>query len=93
MTHAYVIDLGNIIKCDVAKETTKTIVLMHRNWGNWERTYRIQDGKVFNTWREAHAALLAAAEQEVAAARLHLERLNGRIGRIKGMKPPAEEGQ
>jgi hypothetical protein len=43
------------------------------------------------TWAEAHQALLARAEAEVASARRHLEWLNGDYGRIKGMKPPEGE--
>ena len=43
------------------------------------------------TWAEAHAALLAMAERELAAARLQLARAQGDHGRIKGMKPPVEE--
>ena len=43
------------------------------------------------TWAEAHQALLARVEAEVASARRQLERLNGDYGRIKGMKPPEGE--
>jgi hypothetical protein len=44
-----------------------------------------------DTWADAHAALLAKAERELAAARLQLQRAQGDHGRIKGMKPPVEE--
>jgi hypothetical protein len=43
------------------------------------------------TWADAHAALLAKAERELAGARLRLEHAQGELGRIKGMKPPVEE--
>ncbi len=43
------------------------------------------------TWAEAHQALLARVEAEVASARRQLERLNGDYGRIKGMKSPEGE--
>lgn len=92
-THAYIIDDKKITRCEVTKRTPKTITVNYScEWtGNWKRTFRLEDGKVFDTWQEAHAALLAAAEQEVAAARLHLQRLNGRLGNVKGMKPPQED--
>ena len=43
------------------------------------------------TWADAHAALRAMAERELAAARLRLQHAQGDYGRIKGMKPPVEE--
>jgi hypothetical protein len=45
----------------------------------------------YKTWAEAHQALRARFEAEVASARRQLERLNGDYGRIKGMKPPEGE--
>jgi hypothetical protein len=42
-----------------------------------------------DTWGDAHAFLIAKAEGNVAACRRSLESANGKLGNIKGMKPPA----
>jgi hypothetical protein len=44
----------------------------------------------YETWADAHAALLAKAERKLASARRQLERAQGDYGRIKGMEPPAD---
>lgn len=96
MTYVYIIWHNKITKCEVIKKTEK-IIIVNQELNNiikiWHRTFRIKDGKVFDSWQEAHAALLAAAEQEVADARLYLERAKGHAGNIRGMKPPTEDAQ
>ena len=58
---------------------------------NGRRESRESDWNSYHeTWADAHAALLAKAERELTAARLRLEHAQGELGRIKGMKPPAE---
>ena len=47
-------------------------------------------GVYYETWEQAHGAILAKAERELHSARLSLERARGDYGRIKGMKPPAD---
>jgi len=59
---------------------------------NGRRESRLSDWCSYHeTWTDAHAALLAMAERQLAGARLQLEHAQGDIGRIKGMKPPVEE--
>lgn len=41
----------------------------------------------YPTWQEAKDALITKAEASVYSARLQLERLNGELGNIKGLKP------
>lgn len=41
----------------------------------------------FPTWEAAKAALLADAEAKVDSLRRQLERANGELGNIKGLKP------
>jgi hypothetical protein len=94
MTHVYVIDHAHIVKCQVVKRTPKTIVILSGpKHLEWEQTYRIasMNGMVHETWEEAHAALLENAELAVQNARLELERVKGRAGQIRGMKPPLDE--
>lgn len=42
----------------------------------------------FDSWDEAYAALLRRAEEEVAAARLKLDKANVFLGNVKGMVKP-----
>lgn len=46
-----------------------------------------------DTWSDAHSFLINRAEKEVLDARHRLEFANGRLGNIKGMKPPSETQQ
>ena len=47
-------------------------------------------GAYYETWEQAHGAMLAKAERELQNARLRLQRAQGDYGRIKGMKPPTD---
>ena len=58
---------------------------------NGRRRSRLSEwSSYYETWADAHAALLAQAEFKLANCRRELERLKGDHGRIKGMKPPAD---
>ncbi len=95
-----------IERVECSKVTAKCVFLLAEpDWRN--KIYRFKEPHRFKepqresmssfyrsyhkTWAEAHQALLARAEAEVASARRRLERLNGDYGRIKGMKPPEGE--
>lgn len=53
------------------------------------RLTRIREhGAYFATWEEAHGWLVERAASEVRRCRRALESANGRLGNIKGMKPP-----
>lgn len=95
MTYVYILDNQKITRCRVLSRGKKNILVdcSCELVLNQKRMFKLEGGKVFETWREAHASMLAAAEQEIAVTRMYLERLKGRAGQIKGMKPPAEEGQ
>lgn len=45
----------------------------------------------FPTWDEAHAHLIREAEADVQQARLRLDRANGALGNVKGMKRPGPQ--
>ena len=89
-----------IERVECSKVTAKCVFLVAEpDWRN--KIYRFKEPRreamlssyhsYHKTWTEAHQALLAYAEANVASARRHLERLNGDYGRIKGMKPPEGE--
>jgi hypothetical protein len=89
-----------IERVECSKVTAKCVFLVAEpDWRN--KIYRFKEPQresmssfyrsYHKTWAEAHQALLARVEAEVASARRQLERLNGDYGRIKGMKSPEGE--
>ena len=95
-----VVSGNHIERVECSKVTAKCVFVIAEEWRSGEM-YRFPKPRketmsssyrsYYKTWAEAHQALLARAEAEVANARRHLERLNGDYGRIKGMKPPEAE--
>ena len=45
----------------------------------------------FDTWEEAKSHLISEQEEEVKSLRIQLERANGRLGQLRGMKNPNPE--
>lgn len=85
---------GNIIESVVVvKSTAKTVTVKEASWNGRERESRaaIQSDyyQYFRTWDEAHAHALASAEMKVNQARTALERANGHLGNVRGLKKPA----
>lgn len=58
--------------------------------GEKRRTKRVTEGYhcYFQTWKEARDHQLRKAEAGVQAARLLLQKAEGRLGNIKGLRPP-----
>jgi hypothetical protein len=79
---------GKIDAVEIVRETEKQVVLTghagrtrrenkNSDWLNWH-----------DTWEDAHKFLIAEAEKKVKKLRLDLERANGELGQINGMKEP-----
>lgn len=68
---------------EVARSTDKSIWI-----GKNRRTIDGDFDRYFSTWDDAHAFLLAKVERQLDQHRLQLQRLQGLVGNIKGMKPP-----
>lgn len=49
---------------------------------------RAEYAQYHDSWVDAHTYLLKRAEGNVMAARQALDRANGTLGNVKGMKPP-----
>jgi len=60
-------------------------------WIDGRRLARSGWRDYFPTWAEAHEFLIKKAESDLNDARLNLERMRGRHGQIKGMRPPVTE--
>ena len=71
---------------EVLRETDKQVVILV---GKTERREnKVSDWSSWHdTWEDAHAFLIAEAENKVDSLRLQLEQAKGTLGQIKGMKP------
>jgi hypothetical protein len=81
-----------IERVEVIRETEQSVFLPKSRVGktNGERraAKHSEWEQYHDTWEAARAYLLEIANDDVTAARLALERANGKLGNIKGMKKP-----
>lgn len=82
----YKTKFNKIEAIEVLRETEKQVV---RLVGETERREsKVCDWYVWHdTWEDAHAFLIAEAENEINSLRLRLEQAKGTLGQIQGMKP------
>lgn len=74
-----------IERIEVTAETAATVVL-----ASGRREHKMSDTSgIFDTWQEAHVAVVAHYERKVAGARRSLELANSTLGNAKGLKEPA----
>lgn len=83
--------LGKIEAVEVLRATDKQVVLAnkHRKNGEERENKETEWHSWHDTWEAAHARMLSDAQQKVESLRKQLERANGDLGRINGMKAPA----
>ena len=89
---------GVIQKVECSKVTPKAVWLLTDIWRpdrylrEPEREARkTKHHSYHETWEEAHAYLMALANENLEKARLQLQRAQGHHGNIKGMKKPEEQ--
>lgn len=84
---------AKIERIEVERETESCVWFTPRwsSGGPVKHLKRTSYENYFDTWREAHAHLLAHATASLECARLHLAEAQVRHGNIVGMKPPAGE--
>lgn len=70
-----------IAHAEFVRETTSCV------WSESGRRFS-KDG-MYDTWAQAHAALVNRQQNKVDSLRLQLERANGQLGNFKGMKEPS----
>lgn len=87
-----------IQKVECSKVTPKVVWLLTDIWRpdrhlrEPEREARkTKHHSYHETWEEAHAYLMAQANENLEKARLQLQRAQGHHGNIKGMKKPEEQ--
>lgn len=78
---------------EVLRETKASVFLkkngMTRHSKSERREAKYSDyAQYHDTWTDAHTYLVAQAEGKVRAIRLQLEQASGKLGNVKGMKPP-----
>lgn len=81
----------NIEAVTVLKATAKQVTFLEKDWGEKkERKASITSEymQFFRTWEEAHSYLVTSNEQRIKSIRVNLDRANGHLGNIRGMKKP-----
>ena len=78
----------------VLRETAKSVFLPMEKSKSFpegeRREQKVSDWvEYYNTWNDAHAALLSKAEARINKAQKELNQANELAEKIKGMKPPA----
>jgi len=75
---------------EVERATGKSVWLKRERWGGTkvERYARHSTSEqYFDTWQEAHAALLVRYEERVRSLRVQLDSATGALGNVKGLVP------
>jgi hypothetical protein len=81
---------SGIRRVEVVRETEASVWVVRNGLARSQKTERREAkrgeyAQYHDTWEAAHAHLVKKAESEVKAARLQLEKVNGKLGNIKGM--------
>lgn len=74
---------NEIVPVEIERSTENSVWIKERRV---QRTGSYQE--YWPTWEEAHARLVKAAEDDLVQARLALQRAEGRLGNIRGMRSP-----
>ena len=70
---------------------TPAFAVLEFNWHFGKDHNRVRKAdRVFDTWAEAHTALLARANDRLVAARRELQLAQGYHGNVVGMKEPVD---
>lgn len=79
----------NIEQVEVAGETECFVILPPKPGYRDRREKKRSDyTNYYDSWAEAHAALMGRAANKLNAARLALQSAQGEYGNVMGMKPP-----
>lgn len=73
--------------CECTRETASFVWLKGYSYRD-ELYKKRNDGDVFSTWAEAHAALTRRADLKLQHARRELEAAQAFARNVRGMKPP-----
>ena len=85
----YKVRLGRRYGCDAKIETVDAERETEASvWINGRRSAKESEwANYYDTWEEAHSALLGTHQSYVDSLRVRLQQANGILGNIKGLKP------
>lgn len=78
-------------KVEVVKQTEKTVTIRVKSWNGSTRDRRLVNPDIFDTFDQAKVFMVQNQEERLKSLRLNLERENGRLGNLKGIKNPDEQ--
>jgi len=74
---------------EIERETEKQVFIPAKDGFRPYRENKMSSVQTWHdSWDEAHAFLVAKSEHEVETLRMRLEQAKGRLGQVRGMKPP-----
>lgn len=73
-------------KVKVLKQTEKTATIERTYHGGKTYERKIVNPDIFDTFEEAKAVLISRQESRLESLRLQLQRENGKLGQLKGLK-------
>lgn len=77
---------------EVDRETEHMVFLPAQGGSRPRQEHKVSDWSNWHdSWDAAHAFLVAQAERNVEALRMNLAQAKGRLGQIRGMKPPSQK--
>lgn len=86
---------AEITAVEIVRETAQCVFLPTTRLRKTEQkeAKRSEWREYYDTWAEAHAALMADAQNKLANARRALAYSQSYAGNVKGMKPPPEHSE
>lgn len=89
---------GKIERIECLRETAQSVFvkdtgIMANKSGERRESKSCDWYQYHDSWDAAHAHLIAQAEADVSNLRDRLESAKGKLGNVKGMKPPADTAQ
>jgi len=76
-----------IEQVEVTRETEQSVFIACKSGSDRREAKRSSYTQFHDSWADAHVYLSQRAESNVASCRRMLEKANGELGNIKGMRP------
>lgn len=86
MITKYVVRYGGITKVNVIRETDKCVFISDRLSGERKELKSTSYHNFFDCFEDAKNFLVTTQEEKIKQIRMDLERHNGKLGQLKGLK-------
>lgn len=80
--------VGLIREVEVVRETDHCVYILDSRGKEFRQFKESQHGHIHDSWEDAHRFLITKQQEKVDSLRKQLERENGKLGQIKGIKKP-----